>query len=53
MAVSFTACVINLPSAFAYNLDLSNYAFESGLSYFRELSSLVGLFYECCRMSML
>ena len=32
--VPFIACVINSLSIFVYNLDLSNFLLESGLSYF-------------------
>ena len=57
--VLFVACVTNAAITFAYYLDLSNFLWESGLSYFRVLSmSLlfvppVCLFCECCRMLLL
>ena len=53
--VPFIACVINSPSTFTYHLDLSNFILESGLSYFRVFNHLspVGLFRECCRVSLL
>ena len=52
--VPFIACVINSSNTFAYDLDLSNFISESGLSFqsFNHLSP-VGLFCECCRMSLL
>ena len=43
--VPFVACVINLPSIFAYYLGLSNFLLESGQPYFRHLS--VCLLFVC------
>ena len=47
------ACVINWQSIFVNNLDLSNFLLESGLLCFDFHVSAVGLFCECCRMSLL
>ena len=48
------ACVINCQSIFVNNLDLSNSLLESGLPCFDFIClSPVGLFCECCRMSLL